>query len=68
MKTGRQTACQRPASRKLLPWPANLGLVGLTGLLLLAGLAANRAEQPMIGQATDFTSDEYFEPPNQQRV
>jgi hypothetical protein len=68
MKTGRQTACPRPASRTFLPWSANLGLIGLTGLFLLAGLAGNHAEQTLIGQATDFTSDEYFEPPNQQRV
>ena len=68
MKTGRQPACERPSFSKFLPRSANFGLIGLSGLFLLAGMAGNHAEQAMIGQATDFTSDEYFEPPNQQRV
>ena len=68
MKTGRQPACQQPASRKFLPGSANFGLIVLTGLFLLAGVAGNHADQAMIGEATDFTSDEYFEPPNQQQV
>ncbi len=71
MKTGRQPACQRPSSRKFLPGPANFGLIGLTALFLLAGVAGNHAQPTTIGQATDFTFFSrmmYTEPPNQQRV
>ncbi len=68
MKTGRQPAGQRPASRKFGPRSANVGLIGLTGLCLMGGMAVNHADQAMLGHATDFTSDQYFEPPNQQRV
>jgi hypothetical protein len=47
---------------------------GLTFWLLLAALiffiavASNRAQQPEVGRATDFSSDMYFEPPNEQQV
>jgi len=37
-------------------------------VLLFAVAGSNRAQQPPLGHATDFTSDTYFEPPNQQQV
>jgi hypothetical protein len=43
-------------------------LIVWTGLFLMGGVAGNHADQAMLGHATDFTSDQYFEAPNQQRV
>jgi hypothetical protein len=68
MKNGRQPACQRPGHLQFLPRATSVGLIGLTGVFLLAGVTGNHAEPATLGQATDFTSDEYFEPPNQQHV
>ncbi len=40
----------------------------LTGLYLLAGAAGAQTQPAVLGHATDFTSDQYFQPPNQQKV
>ena len=48
------------------PW--NLKFIMALALLLFALVPGERAQQVVVQNATDFTSDDYFEPPNQQLV
>jgi hypothetical protein len=68
MKAGLRAARTRPG----FPDPAlTAGLVKIiaaTGLFFLSGLTGSYAQSDVLRHATDFTSDQYFEPPNQQRV
>ncbi len=43
------------------------GLV-LAAMILFIVVAVNRAQQPPIGHASDFATDLYFEPPNEEKV
>ncbi|HEY5041260.1 MAG TPA: hypothetical protein VIK53_04600 [Verrucomicrobiae bacterium] len=42
--------------------------LALAAVIFLIVAASNRAQTPPIGQTTEFTSDTYFEPPNEQQV
>jgi hypothetical protein len=48
--------------------PGNLKFLTVLALLFLASIIGEQAQQVVLGHATDFTSDEYFEPPNQQLI
>ena len=63
MKPGRNRGPSRPHLSGLSLAKGRLSLLIITGLLLITELA-DCQDQP----ATDFTSDEYFQPPNQQQV
>jgi hypothetical protein len=47
---------------------ASSGMFLAGALFFLGAVAENRAQQTPTGRATDFTSEAYFEPPNQQQV
>jgi hypothetical protein len=48
--------------------PGNGKFILAFAVLFLALAAGNRAQQIPNGHATDFTSNSYFEPPNEQKV
>jgi hypothetical protein len=48
--------------------PGNLSFLTVLALLFFASVSIEHAQQVVLGHATDFTSDEYFKPPNQQLV
>ena len=49
------------------PGGATNGLV-LAAMIWLIAVAVNRAQPPPIGHASDFATDLYFEPPNEEKV
>ncbi len=50
------------------PKPGSGKFLALAAFLFLAPAPAERAQTITAGNATDFTSDQYFEPPNEQTV
>jgi hypothetical protein len=68
MKPGRNPGPSRRHLSGLSLAKGRLSLLIITGLLLITELADCQDQPAVLGHATDFTSDEYFEPPNQQRV
>lgn len=68
MRAGRNPGRRRLGCSWFPSAPGTFKCIAATGWFLLAAVADNHAQQPILGHATDFTSDEYFEPPNQQHV
>jgi hypothetical protein len=68
MKAGLRAARTRPGFPDPALTAGIVKIIAATGLFFLSGLTGGYAQSDVLGHATDFTSDQYFEPPNQQRV
>jgi hypothetical protein len=68
MKAGRNPGPSTPYLSGQNLAKGHLSLLMATILLTLPQLAEGQEQPAVLGHATDFTSDEYFEPPNQQCV
>jgi len=68
MKTAPDPGRVRPGLPRVALTTGLLTTIVAGGLIFLAGPPDGFGQPDVMGNATDFTSDEYFEPPNQQRV
>ena len=68
MKSGLRAVQTRTEFPNLALTAGLVKTIATTGLLFLSGLTGSYAQSDVLGHATDFTSDQYFEPPNEQRV
>jgi hypothetical protein len=68
MKAGLPVVRTRPEFPDLALTTGLVKTIAASGLLFLSGFTGSYAQSDVLGHATDFSSDQYFEPPNQQRV
>ena len=68
MKAARDPGRRWPGLPRVALTTRLLKSIAAGGLIFLAGPLDGFGQQEVLGNATDFTSDEYFQPPNQQRV